>query len=266
MTNSVPASDMTMTPEAFYISDDGIRLSAVLEYPEEKTTSLVIILHGFGSTKDRPHNIQAAKAMREAGCATLRFDLYGHGESGGEFRKHTLFKWISNTLTVIDWARENGFKRIYLSGHSQGGLAAALTAGMEHDRIKGLILRAPAFLIPECARKGNMLGNSFDPNHIPDIAVALNGLSLDGNYARTAQMIHVEDAFRFTGPVLILHGAEDDIVPLDDSRKASEQYMDCELKVMTGETHHFNRHPEQMMQLLKDWIVMRDRKWDGADL
>ena len=53
----------------FFINDDGIRLSAVLEQPEEKTTALVIILHGFGSTKDRPHNVKAAEAMREAGFA-----------------------------------------------------------------------------------------------------------------------------------------------------------------------------------------------------
>ena len=238
----------------FFINDDGIRLSAVLEQPEEKTTALVIILHGFGSTKDRPHNVKAAEAMRESGFATLRFDLYGHGESGGEFRKHTLYKWISNTMTVIDWARENSFDCIYLSGHSQGGLIAAQVAGMEHDRIKGLILRAPAFIIPDLAWKGSMLGQSFDPNHIPDVAVTLNGLSLDGNYARVAQTIHVEDVFRFTGPVLILHGDEDDLVPLDDSKRAEEQYTDCELREMKGETHHFDRHPEQMKEIITEWM------------
>lgn len=66
------------------IQDDGIRLSAVLEKAEGSgNLPLVIQLHGFSSNKDRPHNIQAAAAMREAGFATLRFDLYGHGESDG---------------------------------------------------------------------------------------------------------------------------------------------------------------------------------------
>ena len=122
------------------IMDDGIALSAILEKPEGPGNgALVIQLHGFTGTKDRPHNIRAAEAMREMGFATLRFDLYGHGESGGEFRKHTLYKWISNTLAVIDWAREMGYSEIWLSGHSQGGLVAALVAGMEADRIRGLI-------------------------------------------------------------------------------------------------------------------------------
>ncbi|MBQ9210138.1 MAG: alpha/beta fold hydrolase [Clostridia bacterium] len=152
-----------------------------------------------------------SKCMRDAGFATLRFDLYGHGESGGEFRKHTLFKWISNTMAVIHWAQEQGFDELYLSGHSQGGLVATLVAGMNPDRIKGLILRAPAFMIPQCARDGNMLGQQFDPDHIPDVINTIKGLELDGDYLRVAQMIHVEDALvRFKGPVLILHGDQDD--------------------------------------------------------
>ena len=114
-------------------------------------------------------------------------------------------------MAVIHWAQEQGFDELYLSGHSQGGLVATLVAGMNPDRIKGLILRAPAFMIPQCARDGNMLGQQFDPDHIPDVINTIKGLELDGDYLRVAQMIHVEDALvRFKGPVLILHGDQDD--------------------------------------------------------
>ena len=144
------------------VMDDGIRLSAVLERPDAGRCPLVIVLHGFTSNKDKPHTLAACEAMREAGFATLRFDLYGHGESGGAFKDHTLHKWISNTLTVLDYARSLDFVTdIYLSGHSQGGLTAALVGGMAPDLVKGLILRAPAFMIPRCAREGNMLGGPF---------------------------------------------------------------------------------------------------------
>ncbi len=238
------------------IRDDGIELSAVLEKaPGSKGSKIVILLHGFTSAKDRPHNIQAAEAMREAGFDTIRFDLYGHGESGGEFRRHTLYKWISNTLAVIDYVREMGYTEIYLSGHSQGGLTAALTAGMEKDRIRGLILRAPAFSIPRWAREGNMLGIAFDPKHIPESITVIKGLELDGNYARVAQTISAEEAVdRFTGPVLILHGEEDDVVPIADSRSMARRYSECELVEIRGETHHFDRHPEQMRRLIREWL------------
>ena len=239
-----------------FIQDDGIRLSAILEKPENaEECPLVIVLHGFTSSKDRPHTIRAAAAMREAGFATLRMDLYGHGESSGEFRHHTLYKWISNTMSAIEWAREEGYTELYLSGHSQGGLVATLAGGMEADRISGLILRAPAFMIPQCCREGSLLGTQIDPNRIPDSIPVIKGLELDGNYVRVAQTVHVEEAAeRFGNPVLILHGDEDDTVPLSVSQEMERHFKNCELAVMAGETHHFDRHPEQMETIIRDWM------------
>ena len=33
-----------------------------------------------------------------------------------------------------------------------------------------------------------------------------------------------------------------------------ERYADCELAVISGETHHFDRHPEQMQALIRTWM------------
>ncbi len=243
--------------EQGFIMDDGIRLSAVLERPREGRCPLVIFLHGFTSTKDRPHNVASCEAMREAGFATLRMDLYGHGESGGTFAKHTLYKWISNTMAAIDRARSFDWaEEIWLSGHSQGGLTAALAAAMEPDHVRGLILRAPAFMIPACARAGEMLGCGFDPEAVPDEVKVIKGLTLEGAYIRVAQTIRAEDAMdRFRGPVLILHGDEDDTVPVEDSREAARRYARCRLAVIPGETHHFDRHPEVMTALIRGWLA-----------
>ena len=240
----------------FFIEDDGIRLSLELERPEGNgPCPLVIVLHGFTSAKDRPHTILAAAAMRAAGFATIRMDLYGHGESGGELRRHTLWKWISNVMTVIAYAGSLDFVTdIFLSGHSQGGLVAALTAGMEPDRIRGLILRAPAFMIPDGAREGCLLGARFDPDRIPDSFPVIKGLELDGEYLRVAQTIRPEEAMdRFKGPVLILQGDEDDMVPVQVSARAAERYAQCELAVIPGETHHFDRYPEEMARRIRSF-------------
>ena len=170
---------MKQMTEKITVLDHGVRLVGILERAAEKPGPLVIVLHGFTSSKDRTHTVAACEAMREAGFATLRFDLYGHGESGGEFRAHTLDKWISNTLAMIEYAEGLDFvTEIWLSGHSQGGLTAALAAGKEPERVKGLILRAPAFMIPRCAREGSMLGVRFDPAQIPEAFPTIKGLTL----------------------------------------------------------------------------------------
>ncbi len=241
------------------IMDNGIRLRAVAERPSREPGPLVICLHGFSSDKDRPHNVAAAEAMREAGFATLRMDLYGHGESEGTFREHTLNHWVSNTLAAMDWAEaQDWVTEIWLAGHSQGGLAAALTAGAAPERVRGLILRAPAFMIPDCARSGRMLGYDFDPARIPDEIPVIKGLTLGGAYLRTAQSIHPEEAVdRFPGAVLLIHGDEDDTVPIEDSVKAARRYRRGTLAVVHGESHHFDRHPARMRAIIRDWLRER---------
>ena len=238
------------------IQDGGIRLSCVLETPGTGACPLVIVLHGFSSNKEKGHTIRACHAMHEAGCATLRMDLDGHGESGGTFQDHTLHKWISNTMAAIDWAVERqAFSCIYLSGHSQGGLVAALVAGMERERVRGLILRAPAFMIPRCAREGSMLGYTFDIHHIPDSIDVIKGLTLGGNYIRVAQMVDEDEAIRrYAGPVLLLHGDEDDVVPCEESVRAAGMYARAELQLLKGETHHFDQCTESMERLITGWL------------
>ena len=194
-----------------YITDDGIRLNAKLEFPagHPDKCPLVIVFHGFTGHMEEDHIVGVSRVFNELGAATLRVELYGHGASDGLFKDHTLFKWMSNALAVVDFARKLEFVTdIYLCGHSQGGLLVMLTAAMEADHIKGLIPLSPAWMIPEGARKGNLLGISFDPDHIPD---ELDGWdderTLGGSYIRAAQMIYVEPAIeRYEGPVLIVHG------------------------------------------------------------
>lgn len=249
--------------ERVEIWDQDIRLVGLLERPNPENCPLVIVLHGFTSSKDRPHTVAACKAMAEAGFASLRFDLYGHGESGGTFRTHTLQHWVSNTLAVLNFVNKLDFvTEVWFSGHSQGGLTAALAAGQEPEQVRGLILRAPAFMIPHCARAGNLLGQRFDPEQIPAELPTIKNLRLDGAYIRIAQTIHVEDAIdSFPGPVLILQGDRDEVVPLRDVQAAASRYQNCKLEVLEGETHHFNQYPERMQAAIQRFL----KEWNCSD-
>ena len=249
-----------------YIMDDGIRLNARIELPENgaEKCPLLIILHGFTGNMEEEHLSAVARAARAAGFAALRVDLYGHGKSGGEFRDHTLFKWMTNALTVIDYARGLDFVTdIYLCGHSQGGLTAMLTAGMKREQLKGLIALSPACMIPELARKGELLGERFDPEAVPETLPAWGGRVLGGNYVRVAQTIRVEDFIdRYAGPALIVHGDADGAVPPQYGIAAARRYQNCRLVLIPGDGHCYEHHMDRMAAAVQQWL--RERKAAGT--
>ena len=193
----------------YYINDDGIKLHAKLDMPEGVSRCpLAIVVHGYTGHMEETHIVEVAKAINEAGIATLRVEMYGHGGSDGEFKNHTLYKWVSNMLAVVDHVSTLDFVTdLYITGHSQGGLLVMLIAGMCPDKFKAVIPLSPAWMIPEAARKGELLGTAFDPVNIPDEILQGGENRLSGNYARVAQTIHPEDEIaRYNGPVLIIHG------------------------------------------------------------
>jgi len=166
----------------FFIDSDGTRLHAKLDRPKGLTKGplcilihgftgigltkgpLCILIHGFTGDMEEEHLIAARDAMTEAGVAVLRAEMYGHGGSDGEFRKHTLYKWVTNAIDVVNYAKSLDFVTdLYLSGHSQGGLLTMLVGGMFPDDFKAIIPLSPAWMIPENAREGIILGMTFDP-------------------------------------------------------------------------------------------------------
>lgn len=243
-----------MIHRQFDIRDDGITLNAKLDIPEG-SSDLVIVIHGFTGHMEETHIVAVAEALNEIGFATLRADMYGHGHSEGTFFNHTLYKWLTNALTLIDYARNIDFvKNIYLCGHSQGGLTVMLAAAMAPDIVKGLIPLSPAAMIPEYCRKGDLLGMRFDPDHIPD-ELSYGDARLSGRYVRVAQTIRVEDAIdRYDGPVLIVHGDADEAVPVEVGLEAANRYRQGEFTLIRGDTHCYDYHLDQVIDAVKTWM------------
>ena len=248
-----------------YILDDGIRLNAILDMPagNPERCPLAIVIHGFTGNSEEPHIVAVSRMFNELGLATLRVDMYGHGKSDGQFRDHTLFKWMNNAMAVIDYAvKLDSVTDIYLCGHSQGGLTVMLTAALEHDRIKGIIPMSPATLIPEGARIGNIVGIPFDPEHIADeIYIERKDLTLGGNYARVAQTIHVEEAIdRYKGAVLLIHGDADETVPVRCSVDAAKRYANAELIIIQEDDHNYHHHLDRAVAAIRDWMKKQMEK------
>ena len=240
------------------LTDDGINLHTRLDMPHSHNGKcpLVIVIHGFTGHMEERLITATAETFNDLGYATLRVDMYGHGRSGGQFRNHTLFKWMTNAMTVIDYARTLDFVTdLYLCGHSQGGLTVMLAAALKQDVIRGIIPMSPAVTIPEDARRGNVLGLEFDPDHIPEEVSFPNGFVLSGNHIRVSQMIRVEDAIdRYTGPVLLIHGEMDETIPVQASVDAAERYQNAQLVIIPGETHCYDCHLDEVQAAIRKWM------------
>ena len=259
-----------------YIYDDGIKLAAELDLPEGlepiytgeggaririsdfdgKKLPICVLLHGFTGWKEEPHILGIAKAMNEMGLAVLRVDMYGHGHSDGEFKNHDLRKWIGNAMAAIDYARSLDFAGdIYLSGHSQGGLCTILTAAIMKDRLKGIIPLAPATVIMDMVNSGSFFGIPMAGGIPEEITLPGKGLRLSGNYARVALQLDYHKAIAaYEGPVLIVHGDADEAVPVAYAYQAAEEYKNCELAIIPGDSHCYDYHLDQVCEAVKAWL------------
>ena len=55
----------------------------------------------------------------------------------------------------------------------------------------------------------------------------------------------------------IVNGEKDDVVPLQDSIEAAKRYKNCELTVISGDTHSFDYHQDQMADVIYRWMLRR---------
>lgn len=100
-----------MKNKEFYLDCDGIALHAKMDFPEvEKPVyPMVIVIHGLTGHMEERHIKGLAAACNQAGYATLRVELYGHGKSGGDFKNHTIAHWVLEIMRVIDYAKSLDF-------------------------------------------------------------------------------------------------------------------------------------------------------------
>ena len=248
-----------MKNREFYITHDGIQLHAKLDFPDQEKEKypMLILEHGYTGDMEEPHITGIAKAVTQIGFAVLRIELYGHGKSGGTFAEHTIPKWVSEMLTVIDYARGLEFvEGLYLAGHSQGGLTAMLAGALKRDVLDGLIPLAPAAVIPDNARAGRHFDVSFDPEHIPDMVQLSEDRVLSGNYFRTAQMLPMEEAIRmYTKPVLIVHADTDETVPVSYAYDCAEKYSCARLVIIENDTHCYDHKLPEVIHAVTEFLL-----------
>lgn len=222
------------------------KLAATLQVPEMKQGAkvpLVILMHGLGSDKDNMLFTALADSLQENGIASLRFDFNSHGKSEGNIVDMDFNNLQADAEKVLNYARKLDFvSNVSLAGHSMGGVIASMVAGREGtNKIKSVVLFAPAVAIQDDAQRGEFSGFKFDPNNIP-ATFEVMGHTMGGKWLKTAQTLNIlETAKGYQGKLYVIHGTEDQFEPYVTSSLYLRDNPNGKIVLLKGFDHYFSQ-------------------------
>ena len=256
----VACNDKTVVPEAepeplptysvqeqdFSTARDGLKVGGMLFLPDSLPgrKPAIIFCHGLAGTwRDCEIYGRAAARMGFVSCC---FDFCGAREGGsksdGTAKENTISTEVLDVGAVYEtlvMRDDVDPARIILMGGSQGGLVAALYAARNPSGIAAMGLMFPAFNIPNLVRLEVLTAYGGLAN-IPDYVV-YSRFTIWRAYAADAYYLYPYDEIgAYEGPVLILHGDKDELVPPYYSEKAVEIYKNARFILMEGQGHGFD--------------------------
>jgi len=134
-------------PEPFFFDGPAGRLFAV-NYPPTSTGDTgfgVVFVPAFAEEMNQSRRMVAlqARALAGAGIGALVVDLYGTGDSAGDFRDARWETWRDDVSAAVAWLETWGRDRIGLLGVRLGGLLAMEVAAANQGRVDRAILWQP---------------------------------------------------------------------------------------------------------------------------
>jgi alpha-beta hydrolase superfamily lysophospholipase len=264
----------------------GVRIVYDVWTPDVPACAVVVLAHGFGEHARRYDHV--AQRFGEAGLVTYALDHRGHGRSGGKrvvVKDITEFTADFDTLVGIATREHPGLKRIVL-GHSMGG-GIVFAYGVERpDNYDLMVLSGPAVaaqdlvnpLVALAAKGVGLLMPGLPVQQLdftaisrdPEVVAAYQNDPLVYHGKVPAGMGRAllqvgetmpQRAPSLTAPLLVVHGADDRLIPVDGSRRLVECVgsSDVELKIYPGLYHEIFNEPErdQVLDDVVSWITKR---------
>lgn len=243
----------------FTLQGDHGKLAAVLHTPKNKKTyPLVMILHGFNANKEMYLLSELSDQLTARGIATVVFDFNGHGHSEGSFLDMTIANELEDARRVYAYVhRLPGVDSVSAVGHSQGGIIAGMLAGeLGKDGLKSIVLMSPAPELKEDTARGDLFGVKYDPTNIPPYITLPNGLKVGRAFLKTTPHLPIyEVSSRYTGPVLVVHSVDDQLVPYRYGEEYSRVFPHATLKTVHGFDHNFTQDTPAADKLVVDFLV-----------
>lgn len=243
---------------------EGAELAAwLLPAAGPATSPCCIFLSGADTSKELWY-LRARDTFRERGVSCLFVDTPGVGEALRRHGMATRHDYEKPVAALVDWLHQQAGidgKRIGLVGSSFGGYYAARAAAFE-PRLRAAAAWGAIHDYPEIWRR-RMAAPGFDPSAQSAF------LHLTGQQSLEAALHHVRDfrvadiAGHIERPFLILHGARDTQVPLEQAQVLFDAVgaKDKTLWIFDGRNggsaHTQFDNPRPAMLMCADWMASR---------
>ena len=195
----------------------------------------VVFFHGFMSDMigAKPNAIQ--KFCKKQKLNFLKFEYSGHGKSTGKFIEGNISKWTNDARQLIR-SKTKKDKNLFFIGSSMGSWIALNLFPFFKKKIKGFIgiYSAPEFL-------EELMWKKFS-NKIKKIIMTKKIYYLEHSgftYPLTKQLILdgrknkvLSNKINLNIPIVLFHGTNDNVVPLNFSRKILKIFKKSKKKLI----------------------------------
>lgn len=212
----------------------------------------VAVMHGWGGNSG--HMLPFASLLHCEGYAVLLLDARNHGDSDNDSFS-SMPRFAEDLEYGLDWlGRQPRIdpQQLFLLGHSVGAGAALLVASRRHD-LAGVVSLA-AFAHPADLMRKQMLSH-----HIPYLPLGWLVLRyIERTIKASFDAIAPCNTIRqLTCPVLLVHGEQDDTVPLADAHRIYNNRLNDQVELLLlPDTGHDSRkaiftHGESLLAFLR---------------
>ena len=181
----------------------------------------ILLIHGFaGGTYEEEEFANYLELNND--FDVFQFTLPGHEKNLSKIDRN---EWINASEEQVEWLIKNGYNKIYLIGHSMGGVIATYLAS-KYKEIKKLVLAAPAFQYLNVIKDDLNMGKSLKlaPKIVKDYGSdEIIARMLKLNVSVLKEFIEfIKENYDYpkyiTCPVLIIQGDNDSLVPVPSSQ------------------------------------------------
>lgn len=242
----------------FRFDSEGFSLAAHLAEPKTAGPARLpglVISHGFPTVANgslragQSYHDLADRIANDMGWVVLAMTFRGCGESEGSF---SLGGWLADLhAAAATLAARTDVRQVFLAGFGTGG-ALAICAGAADPTVAGVAAVAPPADFDDWAS---------DPDGLLEYARRVGAIK-DGEFptdvaawsAELASVRAVDAAARLAPrPLLVLHGAQDDVVPTFDARVIADAHGEADFRLIAGAGHRLRFDPRAVAVLL-GWL------------